>query len=200
MAEINIRLSEWILEGYKREVKYIIAEPEKGRLSKDPAFLIALSGAGIDTHKYPQNIPIHFFVREGHRAASFDLPYHGERHSPGSRNKGIAGFCESVISGEDPFKEIVDDGSRLIDECLKRGYAGEGKIFVHGVSRGAYCVLRLAAALFEEEERRGLDKSQIEVRFDPRCIGHKVLNPLREEAARFLVDLARPAAGKRHGN
>lgn len=85
------------------------------------------------------------FVTAGHRAVSIDLPFHGDRIIDGHK-EGIDGFCEAVVAGQDPFGPFVDDIGACIDACAQRGWVRNDRVFVTGVSRGAYCALRVAAA------------------------------------------------------
>ena len=55
-------------------------------------------------------------------------------------------MSKAFTSGNDPFKQFVADGMAAIDACLERGVATNVKIVGYGVSRAAYCLLRLAAA------------------------------------------------------
>ena len=54
-------------------------------------------------------------------------------------------MSKAFTAGNDPFEQFVSDGMAAIDACLERGVAVRGKIVGYGVSRAAYCLLRLAA-------------------------------------------------------
>ena len=79
----------------------------------------------------------------GHRAASFDLPCHGDRVD--EHGAGIEGFCASIRDGVDPFAGFVREGRAVISELIGRELAEPGRVVVAGVSRGGYCALRLFA-------------------------------------------------------
>ena len=127
----------------------LLAEPEE--LSDRPALLLNFAAdrtATLKTESY--NITPRLFVAAGHRAASFNLPCHGDREVPG-QPRGIAGFCAEWQRGVDVFAGFVDEGRVVIDTLIERKLAEPGRIFVSGTSRGGYCALRLMAA----EERIG---------------------------------------------
>ncbi|HMO59133.1 MAG TPA: hypothetical protein PKA05_18090 [Roseiflexaceae bacterium] len=94
--------------------------------------------------EHPQSITALAFLAAGRRVVSFDLPCHGERI--GRWGAGIDGMAAALAGGDDPFVRFVDDGMRVIDECLRRGLNAGGPVCAAGVSRAGYCVLRLAAA------------------------------------------------------
>ena len=50
------------------------------------------------------------------------------------------------MAGDDPFEQFVADGVAALDACLEKGIGANGNIVAYGVSRAAYCCLRLAAA------------------------------------------------------
>lgn len=118
--------------------------PPLEKLAKHPLLLVFLSAdrhSSMPDGRYGG--PGRIFLEHGHRVVSFDLPAHGERVD--RHGAGIAGLAALVAAGEAPFDRIVADGRAVIDECLRRGWAEEGRIVVAGVSRGGYCALRLAA-------------------------------------------------------
>ena len=94
-------------------------------------------------HEAPQDIPARLWAEAGLPVASFDLPCHGGRVE--GYGEGISGLCAAFLAGDDPFLHFVADGQALIDALLEMGLGGGG-IALAGVSRAAYCVLRLAVA------------------------------------------------------
>ena len=52
---------------------------------------------------------------------------------------------KAYMDGFDMFEQFVADGKAALDACLERGIASNGKIVSYGVSRAAYCLLRLVA-------------------------------------------------------
>ena len=122
-----------------------VFSPPEQRLAKQPWMLLnfatdrqtSLTGA-------PYNMAVEAFVKAGHRAASFDLPAHGERVD--ARGSGIDGMCARFLAGEDPFVQFAADGRAVIDALIERGEATADRIVVAGTSRAGYCSLRLAAA------------------------------------------------------
>jgi dienelactone hydrolase len=119
--------------------------PPEERLAKQPWLLLnfasdrqtSLTGA-------PYNAAVEAFLKAGHRAASFDLPAHGDRVD--GRGTGIDGMCARFLAGDDPFLQFAMDGTAVIDQLIQRGEASADRIVVAGTSRAGYCSLRLAAA------------------------------------------------------
>lgn len=125
-----------------------VQSPPPERLAKRPWLLIFLSAdrqSSMPDGRY--GAPGRLALEQGHRVASFDLPAHGDRVGP--QGGGIAGLAALVAAGGKPFDALVADGRAVIDECLRRGLAEEGRIVAAGVSRGGYSALLLTA----EDER-----------------------------------------------
>jgi len=123
-----------------------VASPAPGKLAEEPLLLLNFSAdrmASLPGGRYGSIVRP--FLDQGHRVASFDLPAHGDRIEK-KYGSGIAGMSASIAAGEDVFALFVEDGRAVIDALIKRGLAKEGRIVLCGVSRGGYCVLRLAAA------------------------------------------------------
>ncbi len=162
------------------------------RLAERPLLLLFFAAdraASLPDGRYGG--PGRMFLDHGHRVASFDLPAHGERVD--RRGSGIAGLAARVAAGEDPFAEFVADGRAVIDECLRRGWAEEGRIVVAGVSRGGYAALRLAA-----EDARVAAVAAFSPVTDWRVLAE--FAPLAERPETAALDLARLAprlAGRR---
>jgi dienelactone hydrolase len=145
-TQTAMKLIEFPIRVGDRTVTGLLAEPQEGHLAPDPALLLTFASTCRETMTVsPYDEPAKVFVAAGHRALSFDLPEHGGRVTPG-REAGIAGMCQALVAGQDPFKLFVSDGQAAIDACLQRGLVRPGRIFACGVSRGGYCALRLAAA------------------------------------------------------
>ena len=136
--------SEFSIEVSGKPLTCSLAEPDE--LSDRPALLLNFAAdrsATLNTEPY--NITPRMFLDAGHRAASFDLPCHGDREVPGEP-RGIAGFCAEWRRGNDVFAGFVDEGRAVIDALIERNLGEPGGIFVSGTSRGGYCALRLMAA------------------------------------------------------
>ena len=54
-------------------------------------------------------------------------------------------MSRAFMAGDDPFEQFVADGKAALDGCLEKGIGANGKVVAYGVSRAAYCCLRLAA-------------------------------------------------------
>ena len=132
-----------------------LASPEKAKQSNDSGLLLNISGTRQTALLDPsQNHPTEPFLEAGHYVLSFDLPHHGERVKEkggdpleeGEANGEIQAMSKAFIAGDDPFEQFVADGVAALDSCLDRGIGANGKVVAYGVSRAAYCCLRLAAA------------------------------------------------------
>ena len=127
-------------------VRCLLAEPSAEDLAAAPELVLVFSGGrkqSITDSPYAEAAEA--FVAAGHRAVSFDLPWHADRTAPGESG-GIESMCKTLMAGQDPFEMFVQDGIECITECVGRGLAPQGRVFVIGTSRGGYCALRLAAA------------------------------------------------------
>ena len=124
------------------ELTYWLHRPDHAQASN--ALLLTFSSTRQSAfYEEPQEIPARLFAAAGHAVVSFDLPQHGEQVN--TFGQGIEGFCAAVCAGADPFAQFIEQGQAVIDACLAQG-VGQGGIVACGVSRAAYCVLRLAAA------------------------------------------------------
>ena len=135
---------EFSVDVFGQPLTCLLAEPKE--LSDRPALLLHFAAdrtAALKTEPY--SITPSMFLAAGHRAASFDLPCHGDREVPG-HPRGITGFCAEWQRGVDVFAGFVDEGRAVIDTLIERKLAEPSRIFVSGTSRGGYCALRLMAA------------------------------------------------------
>jgi dienelactone hydrolase len=120
-------------------------EPSDGMLAPDPVLLLTFAADRASSLTVePYSIAAAHILGHGHRAASFDLPNHGDRID--DHGSGIDGFRDALLAGRDPFAMFVGDASALIDRCVTEGLARPGRIVVSGTSRGGYMALRLLAA------------------------------------------------------
>lgn len=124
------------------KLTYWLHRPDQAQASN--ALLLTFSSTRQSAfYEEPQEIPARLFADAGHAVVSFDLPHHGEQVN--AFGQGIDGFCAAFCAGVDPFAQFIEQGLAVIDACLAQG-VGQGGIVVCGVSRAAYCALRLAAA------------------------------------------------------
>lgn len=132
-----------------------LASPEQSLIGDGSGLLLNISATRQHAlHDPTQNHPTQPFLEAGHYVLSFDLPHHGERvrseyagHTDeGAANGQIQAMSKAFAAGDDPFGQFVTDGRAALDACLDRGIGANGKIVAYGVSRAAYCLLRLAAA------------------------------------------------------
>lgn len=128
-----------------RTITVKVLSPPAEKLVADPALLLTFATERNQSlADRPYRLTADYFLSKGHRAASFDLPAHGDRVD---RFGGqIAGFRNAFVAGVDPFAMFVKDGAAVIDECIKRGLVKPGRIAVAGTSRGGYMALRLLAS------------------------------------------------------
>lgn len=121
-----------------------VLTPPLGRIAKNPTMFLAFAlDRNTTLTKRPYCLAAEYFLENGHRALSFDLPVHGDR--VGAQRAGIDGFRDAFVAGNDIFAAFVAEGKAVIDECIKRGLATPGRIAVGGTSRGGYMSLRLLA-------------------------------------------------------
>jgi alpha-beta hydrolase superfamily lysophospholipase len=142
-AWVIVAISAQAIESFKvKELVVAVSSPADGKLAKDPALLLTFAGEReTSLLKEPYCKAAKAFVQNGHRAASFDLPGHGDRVD--QFGKSIGSFKNAFVAGTDVFANFVEDGRAVISECLRRGLAKPGKIIVAGTSRGGYMALRL---------------------------------------------------------
>ncbi|MBM3290766.1 MAG: alpha/beta fold hydrolase, partial [Candidatus Hydrogenedentes bacterium] len=108
----------------------------------EPALLLTFAmDRATSLTKHPYCFAAEYFLAQGHRAASFDLPNHGDRVN--AHGQQIEGMRNAFAAGDDPFAAFVADGRAVIDACIARGIAKPGRIAVAGTSRGGYMALRL---------------------------------------------------------
>lgn len=127
-----------------RTITVKVLSPPTETLAADPALLLTFAtDRNQSLADRPYGLTADYFLCKGHRAASFDLPAHGERVDKFGGQ--IAGLRNAFVAGVDPFAMFVKDGTAVIGECIKRGLAKPGRIAVAGTSRGGYMALRLLA-------------------------------------------------------
>lgn len=150
-----MNISEFTIQSRGERVTCWLASPDPSRTSDDSALLLNISAtrqsAILDAQ---QNHPTGPFIEAGHHVLSFDLPHHGDRVETdaveavpaASANGNIRAMSKAFAAGNDPFEQFVADGRAALDACIARGVGESGKVVGYGVSRAAYCLLRLAAA------------------------------------------------------
>jgi hypothetical protein len=144
-AEPEAVESHFHLSGGGESLSVTVLEPTRERLAADPLLLLNFAtDRATSLHDPLYGDPVRRLLAAGHRAASFDVPAHGERID--AAGEGIDGLRDRLLAGRDPFARFVEDGRGVIDECIRRGIAKAGRIVVCGNSRSGYCALRLAAA------------------------------------------------------
>ena len=146
---------EFKVKASGEEITCWLASPESSKLHAKSGLLLNISA----TRQYAlldptQNHPTEPFLDAGHHVLSFDLPHHGDRVkqdysnaiTTGDTDGHIKAMGKAFMNGEDPFIQFVEDGIAALDACLEKGAAtSNGLIVAYGVSRAAYCCLRLAA-------------------------------------------------------
>ncbi len=139
------KIQELDLENDGKLVRFYVLNPEPNHIAPDPLLLISLAKDGISslTQEPYATIP-QAFVAKGHRAASFDLPSHGQRID--EHGEALIGLRNAYLSGHDPFSTCVHDARILINHGIDTGLARPGRIAVTGTSRGGYMAMRILAA------------------------------------------------------
>ncbi|MCE7988010.1 MAG: hypothetical protein DYG89_43145 [Caldilinea sp. CFX5] len=126
------------------KLTYWLHRPAQAQATSQNGLLLTFSSTRQSAfYEAPQEIPARLFAAAGYAVVSFDLPHHGEQVN--RFGQGIDGFCAAFCAGDDPFAQFIEQGKAVIDACLAQGI-GQGGIVACGVSRAAYCALRLAAA------------------------------------------------------
>ena len=114
-------------------------------LCQHPALLITLTGSRQEALEHRDyRMVADIFLAAGHRAASFDLPNHGERVD--RYGEGLAGMAAAAAAGVDVFADLQATGRALLDRCIELGLARAGGIVLNGVSRGGLAALHVMAA------------------------------------------------------
>lgn len=138
-------VEEFAVQTGRGVISVRVLSPPADQIAKDPALLLTFAmDRATSLGKQPYSFAAEHFVAHGHRAASFDLPNHGDRID--KYGEAIEGMRNAFVAGDDPFAAFVADGAAVIDACIARGIANPGRIAVAGTSRGGYMALRLLAA------------------------------------------------------
>ncbi len=139
-----MKISDFSIPANGERLTCSLAAPD-GPSAAEPALLLTFGMTrGSALGEAPHDLPARIFTEAGHYALSFDLPNHSERVD--RFGEGIVGLCAAFMAGHDPFVRFVADGQAVIDACRRQGIPGSERIVACGVSRAAYCALRLAAA------------------------------------------------------
>jgi len=176
-----MKITEFLVEAPGGPITCSLARPE-GLPAPEPALLLTFATTRRSAlAEDPYSLPARIFSEAGHYALSFDPPNHGERVD--RFGEGIAGVCAAFMAGCDPFARFVADGQAVMDACRQRGIPGGERIVACGVSRAAYCALRLAAA-----ERRILGVAGLAPVTDWRALSEFVAVRTRPEIAALALD------------
>lgn len=139
-----MKITEIIIPTPNGPLTCSLAAPD-GASAAEPALLLTF---GMSRHSAltedPHDLPARIFTAAGHCALSFDLPNHGGRIPV--FGEGIGGMCAAYLAGHDPFARFVSDGRAVLDAAERLGIPRNAHVVACGVSRAAYCALRLAAA------------------------------------------------------
>ena len=140
-----MNVTEFTVEAGNEQLSCSLASPEQALRSDASGLLLHISGTRRTAlHDPTQNYPTPLFLAAGHYVLSFDLPHHGDR--AGEYGEKLVGMSQALSAGNDPFAQFVTDGMAALDWCLEKDIGANGKIVAYGISRAAYCCLRLAAA------------------------------------------------------
>lgn len=150
-----MNITELTVRALGEQITCWLASPDPSKLHERSSILMNISATRQDALLNPQqNHPTKPFLDAGHHVLSFDLPHHGDRIDrravesvpPGAANGHLRAMSKALAAGNDPFEQFVADGKAALDACIDRVDGIAGKIVGYGVSRAAYCLLRLAAA------------------------------------------------------
>ena len=141
--------SDYVLETFlvrvgQSTIEPRLVSPPAGKLADRPSLLFNI----VADWKYSlfgekACLPTQTFLKRGHRVVSFDLPNHGTRID--RYGDGLAGLCNAILAGQDPFARFIDEATAVIDHCLTKGFTETGRILLCGASRGGYFASRLLA-------------------------------------------------------
>lgn len=149
-----MNISELTVRALGEQITCWLASPDPSKLHERSSILLNISATRQDALLNPQqNHPTKPFLEAGHHVLSFDLPHHGDRIDrgavesvpPGAANGHLRAMGKAFTAGNDPFEQFVADGKAALDACIERVAGIDGKVVGYGVSRAAYCLLRLAA-------------------------------------------------------
>jgi len=139
-----MKITEIVIETPDGPLACSLAAPD-GAPAAEPALVFTFGMTRYSAlTEDPHHLPARVFTEAGHYALSFDLPNHGGRID--AFGEGIGGMCAALLAERDPFARFVSDGRATIDACRRLGIPGSERVVACGVSRAAYCALRLAAA------------------------------------------------------
>lgn len=150
-----MNITELTVRARSEQVTCWLTSPDPSKLHERSSILLNISATRQDALLNPQqNHPTKPFLEAGHHVLSFDLPHHGDRIDrgtvesvpPGAANGHLRAMSKALAAGNDPFAQFVADGKAALDACIKHVAGIHGKVVGYGVSRAAYCLLRLAAA------------------------------------------------------
>jgi len=136
---------EFEIEVDGRSITPRLISPPPKRLATRPLLLLNLSGereTSLTVHPYA--MAAEFFLAEGHRVVSFDLPNHGKRMD--KYGEGLTGWRNAFADGKDPLHMSVEEASAIISWSIRGGFAETGRIVVYGISRAGYLGLRMLAS------------------------------------------------------
>ncbi|PCI78591.1 hypothetical protein COB21_00445 [Candidatus Aerophobetes bacterium] len=99
----------------------------------------------------PFNSPATLLNLSKIRIFSFTLPFHGDmgasHNQPGhvSPEKAIGAWADAFARNEDPLKPFISEINLAINTLHAQGSISTGKLFIAGLSRGAFIATLLAA-------------------------------------------------------
>jgi hypothetical protein len=143
MGSIPFEQVEIPIRGARPPRSFVVRTPQF--LTTDPALLINLGSDIANTLDAEiHRIASDMFLAAGHRAASFDLPCHGEWKTP--HGHSLSGMAAAIAAGEDLFSQIAEVGKGVVTACIDRQLARPGHVVICGISRGGIAAMHVFAA------------------------------------------------------
>lgn len=143
MHRVNFDEEQLPLRSPGKSDRFLLRTPRQ--VTEDAALLINLAmdrRRTLDDHPYC--IASNLFLAAGHRAASFDLPNHGDNAD--DFGSGLDGIAAAIAAGVDAFEVVRASTRSMVDHAIRNGLVRPGRIFVSGTSRGGLSALHAMAA------------------------------------------------------
>jgi len=178
---------EHVLNVDGERLKVLIRTP--ATLARRPALLVNLAGdraTSLDVSPY--SVIPNILLAAGHRVASFDMPFHGERTN--KYGSDLPGMAAAMAAGVDVFAGLGSAAQAVVDFALQNELSPEKTFLVAGTSRGGLAILHMMAG--EPRIFAGVAHVPLTYIPEPREFSHLADNPVvaRSNAIALIPKLA----------